>query len=326
MTIISNKATAVVQNPLASYKHGHWWTQRVIFATPGTFSFITPLGIIKLRALVWGAGGGAYSTVTLFGAGGGGGGFTEHVWACTPGSTNTLIVGAGSVNNGATSSLSNSTDGVTLSATGGERGANSTPGVGGTGSGGNIITASGGAGGISGTYTACFTGGGAAGSWLGTGGAGGNINVSGETITCSGGGAIGGKAGGASTISYYHGNGAGCGKAAVNITGTDIAFLCPSPGRFPNVIDWFDIYDIGGAGGVGAVKIPTTSFVRAASNGGHGAGGGGGTVDAGWGGILGGGGGSQTQNAGGSSLAAGGAGNCPNGGITGGNGLIIIYM
>lgn len=69
------------------------------YTTPGTYTFTVPAGVTSLRISVWGgggAGGGAHSqNGAKAGGGGEGGSFVRGVYTVTPGTSYTVVVGAG---------------------------------------------------------------------------------------------------------------------------------------------------------------------------------------------------------------------------------------
>jgi hypothetical protein len=67
------------------------------FGPIGNSSFVVPAGVSKIRASVYGGGGGAGATIvaTSPGANGGSGAFGQGVITVTPGETITIVVGAG---------------------------------------------------------------------------------------------------------------------------------------------------------------------------------------------------------------------------------------
>ncbi len=203
-----------------SMHHGYPWNSRRIFSTPGKQKFVIPENVLRIRALVWGAGGSGASGTHC--TGGGGGGFTEHIWSCSPGDMISMIVGAGGEglitnnfpgNAGGSSSLVSGE--ISLSATGGGGGSQGVqfhrPDNGGQGFGG-MITAKGGSGGRSVNYAGggLPSGGGSAGSWLGNGYDGGDNNSTSHTYdSAAGGGGIGGKGGDTVNVNYSYGSGGG---------------------------------------------------------------------------------------------------------------------
>lgn len=194
-----------------------------VFYEPGTFQFIVPPGIKRIRARCIGAGGSGASqsfTGTAVASGGGGGGYSEKIIDTTPGTIFSLIVAAGGLpvtgnsngNPGGTSSF-----GVILSSTGGQGGLrnsgteNSTVSVaantGGNGVGGDVNYTGGPSGAISNGNLSTPTkpvgvagGGGSAATWQGNGVSSGDIlfnhTTSPSIASCASGGAgIGGNGG-----------------------------------------------------------------------------------------------------------------------------------
>lgn len=327
---------------------GHGWNFRKMFLTPGSTNFIIPANVFLIRALVWGGGGsGRFGN---YGKGGGGGGYTEHYWDCVPGTSLSIVVGAGGSaataigdgNTGGTSSLIDTVASVSLSATGGVGGTGIYTGnPGGEGLGGTI-NFNGGAGGASTNLTSgSASGGGAAGSVLGDGGNGGAVVTESTTYANGGGGAIGGhKGGNGGAINNYCGSGAGVHGPGGD--GLSIASRNGGPGMFPGGQGaafgtnfyktaecgrgslWWDAWDIDGSGGGSGY----TTNIPAGAHGGPGAGGGAGYSYGGAGGILGGGGAGGLY--GGNGGRAGGGGGCTSDASAvssgaGGDGLVILY-
>lgn len=108
------------------------FSTRVSYPTAGTFAFAVPAGVTKVKARVWGGGGGGWAMPNATtGYGGGGGAYGEATLTIAAGTTLTVIVGAGGalVTDGGDSQVLN----VALSlirANGGKRG--DTTGLGGT--------------------------------------------------------------------------------------------------------------------------------------------------------------------------------------------------
>ena len=102
----------------------------VQYTTQGTYSWICPADIIRVKARVYGAGGAGT------GGAGGAGGYAEKYLTVTPGATYTAVVGAGTSATGQDSSFNS-----TIIAHGGGAGASQT---GGTDAGGSGGTATGG--------------------------------------------------------------------------------------------------------------------------------------------------------------------------------------
>jgi len=69
-----------------------------VFSTAGTFNWVCPAGVSRVKVRLWGAGGGgggARSTANSLATGGGGGGYAERIVDTVPGQTYVLTVGAG---------------------------------------------------------------------------------------------------------------------------------------------------------------------------------------------------------------------------------------
>lgn len=99
---------------------------RVVFPSAGTFTWTVPVGITRIYAQVWGAGGGggSCSGSNSSGAGGNGGGYSGGVFTVTPGQVLTIVVGAGGAGYVATVGAAGLTGGTSsvgalISATGG---------------------------------------------------------------------------------------------------------------------------------------------------------------------------------------------------------------
>ena len=69
------------------------------YLTPGTYSFVVPANVIRVKVQVYGAGGGGGASEgggdQHAGGGGGSGGYKTFVFSVTPGETLTLVVGKG---------------------------------------------------------------------------------------------------------------------------------------------------------------------------------------------------------------------------------------
>lgn len=152
------------------------------YVTPGTYTFVVPSGVTKVKVRVWGAGGGssASSGAGSYTAGAGGGGYAERfISGLTPGQSITVTVGAGGTaatagnrgGPGGTSSF-----GAYASATGGA-GADPNPSLGvsgGFGTGGDInIQGQQGSGSLASTKAGDGGAGGGGGGPMAPGGAGG---------------------------------------------------------------------------------------------------------------------------------------------------------
>jgi hypothetical protein len=116
------------------------------YTTPGTYIWVCPNDIVRVKAMVYGAGGSGT------GGGGGAGGFSTDYTTVTPGTQYVVVVGSGATADGSAAGQSSSFN-VTIVAQGGGRGAARTGGTdaggtGGTSAGGdtNLTGASGSAG------------------------------------------------------------------------------------------------------------------------------------------------------------------------------------
>jgi hypothetical protein len=76
-------------------------TNMQVYSTPGTYSWICPVGVTKVLIELWGAGGAGAG----FGNGGGGGGYGKSIINVTPLTNYSVIVGSGGANNGGKSSF-----------------------------------------------------------------------------------------------------------------------------------------------------------------------------------------------------------------------------
>ena len=179
---------------------------QVAYTTPGTYSWTAPAGVYEVSVVaVGGGGGGAQANNASSGAGGGGLGWRSSI-AVTPGSTYTVVVGAGGnfgTNGGAggdsyflstntvrggggAGALSNNTSdpaGGTFVGDGG--------GAGGAGGRRRSTASSGGGGGAGGYTGAGGRGGGGLGGLNGAGGGGGGGGYAGSGATAGAGGGVG---------------------------------------------------------------------------------------------------------------------------------------
>lgn len=205
------------------------------FATSG--SFVVPAGITSVRARVWGAGGyGGYAYGGGANGGGGGGFALKIITGLTPSSSITVTVGS--------SGAASSSFGSYVSATGGQTAVyNSSPGTGGTGSGGDINT-TGGTGGYG--STSYSGGGGGSASFFGDGGDGGSTNT-------PGGNGRGGAGGGGSSYAgtTFQGGGNGLTAAAIgfNFNSGNTSWAVPAPAIYQGFSIDFIGTGCGGAGG-----------------------------------------------------------------------------
>jgi len=182
------------------------------YTTPGTYSFVVPVGITSISAVCvgGGGGGGGNSASNADSGAGGGGGLAYGTFAVTPGETLNVIVGAGGAGGGLSSgtaqdgidggnSLVSSSSSIFLQGNGGEHGGKAyintygSAGSGGTFSGIATVTGGGGNGGNGGAGGGGAGGGGGAAGYSGNGGNGKNFPGAGAGTDGAGGG--GGGAG-----------------------------------------------------------------------------------------------------------------------------------
>jgi hypothetical protein len=99
------------------------FSNMLVYATPGTFSWTVPAGVTKIMVEVWGGGGGggnSHATTSGWMSGGGAGGYGKDIFVVTSGANYSVVVGAAGTaggGNGGTSSF-----GTLISATGGNGG------------------------------------------------------------------------------------------------------------------------------------------------------------------------------------------------------------
>lgn len=180
------------------------------FTTVGTFTWVAPAGVTSVSAVAIGGGGsGRYG---FSGPGGGGGGLGwRNTIAVTPGTSYTVVVGAGGSASGNGNNGGQSSVFTGLSGCGGIRGYDSR-------NGGSYAGSGGGVGGQGGGGSSSGGGGGGAGGYTGTGGNGGNgtscssPNPGGAS---SGGSGSGGAGGYRLSGSLYFTNGSGGEGASV---------------------------------------------------------------------------------------------------------------
>ena len=107
------------------------------FTTAGTYSWVAPSGITSVAALVVGGGGGVRQTVgstsTPYGGGGGGGLAYKNAQSVTPGTSYTVVVGAGGTNTPTSGGQSYFINATTVQASGGVGTSTSSGGAGGYG-------------------------------------------------------------------------------------------------------------------------------------------------------------------------------------------------
>jgi len=89
-------------------------TSQQVYTTPGTYSWVVPVGVTQFSfVMVGGGGAGNQGSSTVGKGGGGGGGLTYGSFRCTPGETYTVVAGAG----GTSTAFNTSTAGGTSSIT-----------------------------------------------------------------------------------------------------------------------------------------------------------------------------------------------------------------
>ena len=263
------------------------------YTTPGTYSWTCPQGVTSINAICVGGGGsgGAYDA----GGGGGGGlGYKNNI-TVIPGTTYTIVVGAGGVEN-ITGSVNSGGDSYFISTStvkggGGGGGLSSaTPSTGG-GAGGTYVGDGGGNGGAGGAHVnanMCGAGGGA-GGYAGTGGAGADGSYQ---VASAGGAAVtgsGGAGGGSNGIDEFFGFAYAAGGGGVGILGKGVDGLggAADPGPYLSTGQG----GIGGSGGTnGGIATGSLSSYggtgsgRGGTGGNYGGGGGGGVSGGGAGG------------------------------------------
>ena len=191
-----------------------------LFTSPGTHSWLCPAGVTSVSVLCVGGGGGG-AGVAAYGGGGGALMYRNNV-SVTPGTTYTVVVGAGGVgenwssNPPAAAGGDSYFDSATNKAGGGGSGMNTTGnrGAGGVRTGGD----GGGNGGDSG-YGGRTNGGGGAGGYSGNGGSGGDASTANVFVTGGNGAGGGGGAGGSQPMSGYYSNNAHAGGGGVGLYG-----------------------------------------------------------------------------------------------------------
>lgn len=185
----------------------------VTYSQPGTYSFTVPACASYICIEAWGGGGGGGGSTSGSGGAGGGGGYGQECFTVTPGSTHSVVVGAGGAGkSGSTPGVSggNSSVGSLISAGGGGGGAIGPSGVGGIGGTSSAaVYISGGNGGN----------GGASCTSSGSGGVGGN-GGNGGTGTCNTGNSGTAPGGGGSSGNYnggsYSGGSGAIGKVIIS--------------------------------------------------------------------------------------------------------------
>jgi hypothetical protein len=196
------------------------------FTTAGTFTWVAPAGVTRVSVVAVGGGGGSgrrCATYPATGGGGGGGGALAYVNNATvvPGTSYTVVVGAGGLPSNTTAGVSagqsNFTiSGVVVAANGGSARAYQ------QGLGGTVVTGTGFSGGNSG-FSCCNLGGGGgggAGGYTGVGGAGG---AGGTTAFVAGSNGAGGSGAGGSGSTANGAGGAGGGVGLLGLGSSGVA-------------------------------------------------------------------------------------------------------
>ena len=247
------------------------------FITPGTYSWIPPSGVTSVSVVAIGGGGAGYNGWANAAGAGAGLGWKNSI-AVTPGSSYTVVVGAGGSKNGGAGGNSYFISLATVSGYGGgnaSSGAN-TSGPNANSYGGGYVGDGGGAGG----NTTNYQGGGGAGGYSGTGGNQGSLPAANS----------GGAAGGGYYSSTY-GSGAGGGVGLYGRGETATGWWHGSSGQ---VFSTSQSNGGGGAGGSGGIRgrsgeNPQNSVGESGNSNGYGGdyGGGGGGPGSGWPGAAG---------------------------------------
>jgi len=273
-SILSNTAPTIIANTTMRKQFSNGTIQTInkfdeggifsqSFTIPGTYSWTAPPNVTTISVVCVGGGGAggsspASSTFGYAGGGGGGGLAYKNNIAVTPGTSYTVVVGAGATVSSGDGGNSYFIDTTTLQATGGAGGQSRTSGESGVKSGGtggtfSVAGTSGGTGGTGGSSLGSATngpgGGGGAAGYAGNGGNGGNNGVDG---TSGAGGGAGGGGGGSS------GGSRGAGGGGVGLTG-----------QGTNGSGGASSTSIGGTGGSGG----NTADLNGAAYGGGGSGG-----------------------------------------------------
>lgn len=242
------------------------------FLTPGTYSWVAPSGVTSVSAVAVGGGGAGHNSWANAAGAGAGLGWKNSI-AVTPGSSYTVVVGAGGVKNGGAGGNSYFISLATVSGYGGGNATSgsNTSGPNANGYGGGYVGDGGGAGG----NTTNYQGGGGAGGYSGTGGNQGNLPAANS----------GGAAGGGYYSSTY-GSGGGGGVGLWGRAETAAGWWHGSSGQ---VFSTSQSNGGGGAGGSGGTRgasgeNPTNSTGESGNSDGYGGvfGGGGGGPGTGW--------------------------------------------
>ena len=278
-----------------------WFAQVIYSATitgtgmvtsgTGTANWTCPDGVYRISVAAVGGGGGGGSGAGASGGGGGACGYITDV-AVIPGTVYSVVVGAGGVSGGGTSSFQDPNSGTLLNCTGGDGGGTlgNGPGIGGTVTIGTGFA--GGGGGIGSSSPAAQGGGGGAGGLTAAGGSGGtafgvflNLSIqSGKNSTSGGGGGSSGGGAGildsvGTAVNTSTGNGGGGGGVlllGVSNLGLGGANLAGSTGA---------IIGQSGTGGSGGATGGAASATVGGAGGALGGGGGAGSTTGGAGGA-----------------------------------------
>ena len=208
------------------------------YTTPGTYSWTAPSGVTSVSVIAVGGGGAGGAAYWSGGGGGGGGlGYKSNI-SVTPGSSYTVVVGAGGVavtaaaggigGNGANSYFIDTSTVAGLGGTGGQGTSTTTNAAYAGGAGGGYVGDSGGNGGTGGTSLNDIAGGGGgAGGYSGNGGAGG---TNGAGTSGSGGGGGGAGSGGSNGSNGAAASGGGVGIQGAGASGAGGASAQPGGG------------------------------------------------------------------------------------------------
>jgi hypothetical protein len=186
------------------------------YTTPGTYTWVAPAGVTSVCVVcVGGGGGGRWSSNGGGGGAGGGLGWKNDI-PVSPGTSYTVVVGAGSIASGSTAATGGTSYFINASTTVaglGGGGASSTAG----GAGGTYVGDGGGNGGAGGGGATDGSGGGGAGGYTGNGGAG--ANAPNPAAAPAGSGSGGGAGGGGTSEGTGTGPGGGVGILGQGLSG-----------------------------------------------------------------------------------------------------------
>ena len=221
-------------------------TQQQQYTTPGTFTFVVPVGTASITVEAWGSGGGAGGSNVFFGGGSGGGGaYASSVISVLPGQTYQVVVGAGGTGGAGAPFLGSAENGF--------NGAESKFGA-------SLVLAAGGKGGLGSNAGSTFGAGGLASASSGTIRFSGGNGINGNTLGGVGGGSSAGNAANGNIGSFITGGvapagGGNGGNGNINIFGN--GFPGQQPGGGGGSGDNADGVS-GGAGGAGKVILTYT--------------------------------------------------------------------